>query len=233
MGPVGGYRLLIFDWDGTLMDSIAAIVGCMQQAAADLGRDRLSEETIRGAVGLGLAEMLARMGIELSAEESERLIERYRHHWFATFRERPRLFARARETVETLRSRGHLLAIATGKGRRGLDRDLAATGLDVLFDASRTADEARSKPDPMMLHALLDELGVAAGEALMIGDAAFDLEMASRAGMDAVGVLSGTHGREALMSCSPLDCLRDVTALPDWLLQRAERAPSPAGLRAL
>jgi phosphoglycolate phosphatase len=208
---------LVFDWDGTLMDSVAAIVACMQQAAADLDLPPLAEERIRRTLGLGLKDCMVALGLADEEALWERLAERYRHHWFAGYRERPLLFPGAEQALLRLAAEGYLLAVATGKSRRGLDRDLESTGLAALFHATRTADEARSKPHPQMLLDLMGELGAPPGATLMVGDTTFDLEMAAAAGAAAVAVESGGHAREELLRLAPLACLATVVELPPWL----------------
>lgn len=212
-----GFRLLVFDWDGTLMDSVASIVGCMQQAALDAGVPPVPEEVIRRTIGLGLRDTQEAMGFGEDPDLWGRLVERYRHHWFGSFRDRLLLFPGAEETVRSLHRQGYLLAVATGKSRRGLDRDLAATGLGGLFHATRTVDESFGKPHPGMLLGLLDELGARGQETLMIGDTTFDLQMATNAGTGAVAVCSGSHPREELLRHRPLACLGSVVELEDWL----------------
>jgi len=215
------FRLLVFDWDGTLIDSIASIVACTHAALEDLELAGPPDDEIRGTVGLGLRDVLARLWPEGAPPEHERLMERYRHHWLTTYGRRGELFAGVDDTLAALEERGYLLAVATGKGRTGLERDLRATGLDGRFLASRTVDEAASKPNPQMLLELMDELGAGGKETLMIGDTTFDLDMARNAGAAAVGVLTGPHGADDLLACAPLACLASVAELPAWLDGRA------------
>ncbi len=211
------FRLLVFDWDGTLMDSSATIAACMAASFRALGLEAPPEDDVRSTIGLGLDDTLNRLYPGSSDAERRRLIAAYRTHWFGTYRDRPSLFPRVPETLEALAERDYFLAVATGKGRLGLDRDLEATDLGRRFLATRTADEAPSKPHPQMLLDVMDELGAAGGETLMIGDTTFDLEMARSAGAAAVGVLSGSHRRSQLLECGALDCLESVELLPGWL----------------
>jgi len=210
-------HLLVFDWDGTLMDSVGAIVACMHHAVADLALPPIPEDVIRRTIGLGLEDTMAALGVEDTEDLGKRLVERYRYHWFDTYRERPLPFQGVEETLRSLREKGYLLAVATGKSRRGLDRDLAGTGFGPLFHASRTADETFSKPHPRMLLELLEELGERREETVMVGDTTFDLQMAANAGTGAIAVTSGSHSREDLLELSPLACLDDVTQLLRWL----------------
>ena len=215
------FRLLVFDWDGTLMDSIASIVACTCAALADADCGEPDEAAIRRSVGLGLREC-AEMFLPGAEETRLRLVvERYRHHWLATFKDRPTLFDGAADALRELAAAGHLLAIATGKGRRGLLRELERSGLERLFGATRTADECPSKPHPAMLLELMAELGAAPRETLMIGDTSHDLQMAANAGVAAVGLLTGTHHREELDRCGPLALLPNSAEIPRWLAARS------------
>jgi phosphoglycolate phosphatase len=210
-------RLLVFDWDGTLMDSVGSIVACTQAVVRDLELGEIPEATIRGTIGLGLRETVEALVPGCTDELCLSVLERYRHHWFSTFRDRPVLFAGVEEVLRNLAEEGWLLAVATGKSRRGLEYVLDQSGLRGLFHSTRTADEAFSKPHPRMLLDILDDLGAAPGEAVMIGDTTFDLEMARNAGMAAIGVCTGSHCREELQRLAPLACLETVVELPAWL----------------
>jgi len=214
------FRLLIFDWDGTLMDSIGTIVACTQAAVRELGLREISDDTIRGTVGLGLRETVEVLSPGSDEQLCGRILEGYRRHWFSTYRDMPLLFDGVRDMLRQLSEEGYLLAVATGKGRRGLDYALEQTGLQEIFHATRTADETFSKPHPQMLLDILDQLGVTAGEAVMVGDTTYDLEMARSARMDSVGVCSGGHGREELERLGPLACLDQVIELSPWLARR-------------
>lgn len=211
------FQLLVFDWDGTLMDSAATIAACMAESFRDLGLDPPPDEAIRSTIGLGLDDTLERLAPGSSDDDRRRLVAAYRKHWFATYRDRPSFFPRVPETLAALAEKDYWLAVATGKGRKGLDRDLEVAGLTRHFLATRTADDARSKPHPQMLLDIMDELGVGREKTLMIGDTTFDLAMARAAGVAAVGVLTGAHRRPELMNCDPLDCLENVAELPGWL----------------
>jgi phosphoglycolate phosphatase len=212
------YRLIVFDWDGTLMDSIATIVACATEAASDVGhRDEGTSARSRQAIGLGLDDTARHILPGSSEEVRAAWVERYRHHWFATYREKPICFDGVGSLLEELEKAGYWLAVATGKSRKGLDRDLEVTGHGKFFLSTRTVNEAASKPDPQMLLDILDELGVGRSEALMVGDTTYDLEMAKNAGVAAVAVLTGSHDRETLLACRPVACLEAATELPGWL----------------
>jgi phosphoglycolate phosphatase len=228
-GDRSAYRLLVFDWDGTLMDSVGTIVACTQATIAELGLPLPAEEVIRGTIGLGLRETVERLQPGCDETLFQSVVAGYRAHWHGTYRERPLLFPEVHELLAALAGDGYLLAVATGKSRRGLEHALAQSGLAARFHATRTADEAPSKPHPQMLWDLLDELGARPGEALMVGDTTHDLEMARSAGVAAVGVASGTQPREELERMSPLACFARVGELAAWLGAR----PANAGRKAL
>ena len=225
------FCLLVFDWDGTLMDSVESIVECTAATAAELaasgGWRALDKEQIRATVGLGLPETLAALHPGCDDRGYQQFLEVYRRHWVGTFRDRPVLFAGVDETLRGLASCGYLLAVATGKSRRGLRYALDQCGFADLFHATRTADESISKPHPQMLLELCSELGVAPREALMIGDTTFDLDMARNAGAAALAVLSGSHSRAELLASGPLGCLASVRDLPDWLAQAGRPEGGP------
>lgn len=212
----GRIRLIIFDWDGTLMDSETQIVDAIQASIADLDCEPRSVAACRNIIGLGLKEAVEALYPGTDAEFREAFVDRYRHHWFAG-RQPSSLFPEAHATLKRLKEAGYLLAVATGKGRAGLNRALAETGLGPLFDATRCADETRSKPHPQMLLELLGELACAAGQAVMVGDTEFDMEMAGKAGTGAIAVSYGVHEPERLLRYRPLACLNAIGELQDWL----------------
>ncbi|MEJ2173608.1 MAG: HAD-IA family hydrolase [bacterium] len=214
------YRLIVFDWDGTLIDSASTIVACIQAASRDLGLAVPSAEQASHVIGLGLQDALRLAVPDLPAEQTMAFVGRYRAHFLAREAEM-RLFSGIEALLEALLARGHRLAIATGKSRRGLERALAASGLREHFVASRCADETRPKPDPAMLEELMTELGVEPRAALMVGDTSHDLEMARDARVDAVAVTYGAHPEAALRALGPLTCVGSVDALHGWLTKNA------------
>lgn len=209
------YRLLVFDWDGTIIDSASTIAECIRLAAGDLGLDVPTPEQASHVIGLGLHDALRYAVPQLRPEQMPQFVARYRHH-FLTREETMGLFDGMRELVEAL-SQVRTLAIATGKSRRGLDRALDATGLKPYFQSSRCADETNPKPHPAMLLELLREFDVDAKAALMIGDTSHDLEMARAAGVDALAVTYGAHPENNLRACSPAGCVATVPELRTWL----------------
>jgi phosphoglycolate phosphatase len=220
-----GFDLLVFDWDGTLMDSQAQIVACMQAAAEDLDCDVPEHDAVRDIIGLGLPEAVTVLFPALDAGARRAMAERYRLHFLASERAPSELFPGAAETLLALGAQGYLLAVATGKGRRGLDKALGSTGLGKVFHASRCADETFSKPHPEMLHQLMRELGVEPSATLMIGDTEYDLQMARNAGVSALAVGYGVHEPNRLARHGPLACLGEIQELLPWLDRvGAERA---------
>jgi len=214
------YGLIVFDWDGTLIDSAGAIAECIREAARDLGLEVPDRERARHVIGLGLQESLQFAVPDLPSHRTREFVEAYRRHFLAN-EHSMQLFPGIYALLEALRSRGHRLAVATGKSRRGLDRALEASGLHAHFVATRCADETTPKPDPAMLHQLMDELGAAPAEALMIGDTTHDLQMASAARVDAVAVCYGAHAEASLRALRPRACLSTVPELEAWLRQHA------------
>lgn len=214
------FDLIVFDWDGTLMDSTATIASSIQRACADLGLSVPSKERASHVIGLGLADALAYAVPDMPANLKPQMIERYRYHYLSRDADLV-LFPEVREILTALKDRGHFLAVATGKSRVGLDRALDACGLRPLFDATRCADECRSKPDPQMLWELGDALGVPTDRMLMIGDTTHDLQMAANAGAHALAVSYGAHLYEALDGQGALAVLDSTAGLQRWLAEHA------------
>jgi phosphoglycolate phosphatase len=213
-------KLIVFDWDGTLMDSEARIVACIHAAFADLGLPLPSAEAARDIIGLGLDEALSVLLPETGRAGRRVLIDRYRHHFLVANDTPSQLFPGVTETLDWLRGQGYLLGVATGKSRRGLDQVLVSTGLAGYFDATRCADETFSKPHPAMLLQIMDELGVSGPETLMVGDTEYDMQMARSAGAHALAVCYGVHSAERLMAQDPLGCLAELVDMRAWLEQR-------------
>lgn len=214
------FELLVFDWDGTLMDSAAAISESLQAACTELGLPVPSREQARYVIGLGLTDALAYVLPGLPEADYPRVLERFRVH-FLRRDAGTTLFPGAAEMIRELRDTGFMLAVATGKSRRGLDRALQETGLQGCFDATRCADEGFSKPHPGMLEAVMDALATPPAATVMIGDTTHDLEMAKAAGVAAVAVTYGAHERAALTACRPLAMADELQDLRQWLLEQA------------
>lgn len=214
------FELIVFDWDGTLLDSAAAIVSSIQAACRDLGLPEPSPSRARHVIGLGLGDALRHAVPALPKRDYPRMVERYRHHYLSRDHELT-LFPGVFEMIESLAARGQLLAVATGKSRVGLNRALAHSGLGPFFHATRCADECFSKPHPAMLEQLMDELGVSPERTLMVGDTTHDLQMAKNAGVAGLAVSFGAHPREALEAEQPLACLSTPQDLAAWLRDHA------------
>ena len=212
--------MIVFDWDGTLMDSTTVIATSIQSACRDLGLPVPSDEAARHVIGMGLVQALQHAVPDAPETMYEPLAERYRHYFLAQDESIP-LYAGAAETIVELHEAGHVLAVATGKSRKGLERALDSSGLRRYFQATRTADQTFSKPHPAMLLELMDELGVDAGRVLMIGDTTHDLQMAINAGVDAVGLTHGAHPEDQLRALQPLALLDDFHELRAWLKANA------------
>lgn len=211
------FELIVFDWDGTLMDSEARIVSCIQAAFSELGLAPPPAEAARDIIGLGLDESMQSLMPSADAATRAELVLGYRRHFLVTSQTPSVLFPGAVETLDWLAARGHRLAVATGKSRIGLDKSLAETGLGQVFHATRCADETFSKPNPQMLFELMDELGASPAETLMIGDTEYDMQMASNAGVERLAVCYGVHAADRLLAHAPLACLDSLHAIPAWL----------------
>ena len=211
-------RVVVFDWDGTLVDSTGAIAGAIRAAAADLGLAVPTPRLASHVIGLGLSDALRQAVPDLPVDRTKAFIERYREHFFAR---NPHLrpFDGITDLLDTLGQRDAWLAVATGKSRAGLDRSLERLGWRGRFITTRTADEGAPKPDPWMLLDICAELGVAASEALMVGDTTHDLGMAESAGARAIAVSYGAHPRDALASFPSLAIADSVEALSEALLR--------------
>ena len=214
------FDLIAFDWDGTLSDSTAVIVKCIQAAVADVGGTPPSNEAASYVIGMALMPALARAAPDVSPEKYPELGNRYRHH-FIKHQDDISLFAGVLPMLAALRERGHLLAVATGKSRRGLDEALHSVDLRGVFDGSRTADQTAGKPHPLMLQELMAEFDVAPERLLMIGDTTHDLQMAVNARCASVGVSYGAHEPDAFHALQPLAVVHSVRELHDWLLHNA------------
>ena len=210
------YSLVVFDWDGTLIDSAGTIVECIQQSARDMGLPVPDAERARHVIGLGLHDSLRIAVPDLAVQDYRDFAALYRKHFLAR-EDAMSLFPGVPELIEELRAEGRMLAVATGKSRRGLDRAFAASGLGRHFAASRCADETDPKPHPAMLLELMAELEVGAEGAVMIGDTSHDLEMARSARVDAVAVTYGAHPAASLRALEPRSCVASVEELKHWL----------------
>lgn len=207
---------LIFDWDGTLADSVGHIVRAMQGASEAVGLDVPSAHAVRGIIGLALPEAAA-MLFPRDRHLWVAVVDAYREFYLSGEQAPVALFPGVREALDGWRAQGFRLAVATGKGRNGLARILEQHDMLDYFDATRCADEAVSKPDPTMLYQLLGELRASSSGALMVGDSGFDIQMAHNAGMRALAVSYGAQSRDQLLAFAPLHCIDSFAELPAWL----------------
>jgi phosphoglycolate phosphatase len=214
------YRLLAFDWDGTLADSTSIIASALQSACRDVGEPVPDDVSARYVIGLGLAQALAHVAPGLAQERHAEISARYRHHYLGRDAQIP-LFDGAAALLEDLHAQGYMLAIATGKTRVGLDRSLTAHALRERFHATRCADEGHPKPHPDMLLHLMTTLDVKPYETLMIGDTTHDLQLARAAGADALGVAYGAHEVERLATANPIAIVHSIAELRGWLAAHA------------
>ncbi len=214
------FELIAFDWDGTLFDSTAIIARSIQAAVRDVGGTVPSDRQASHVIGLGLSQALALAAPDVPQSRYRELAERYRHH-YAARQDDISLFEGVLELLSELHKRQHRLAVATGKSRAGLDSALRAVELAGLFAATRTADETAGKPHPLMLHELMDELGVEARRTLMVGDTSHDLLMARNAGCASVAVSYGAHEPREFHAMGASFVAHSVSELQDWLLEHA------------
>ncbi|MBI1196153.1 MAG: HAD-IA family hydrolase [Gammaproteobacteria bacterium] len=215
MSVAKSYRLIVFDWDGTLADSTARIVESLRFSLEAVGVEAPHDEKLKDVIGLGLMEGAEVLMPGAGERQHSRFIETYRGYYLSAQHGPTQLFPGTLEILNTLDGMGYWLAVATGKGRRGLDRSLAETGCGHLFSLTRCVDECPSKPHPQMLIDIMDGLAIAPEETLMVGDSEFDMLMARNAGADALAVSYGAHDRERLLSCGPVAC---IESLPELLI---------------
>ena len=214
------FDLIVFDWDGTVMDSTAVIVSCIQESARDLGLPVPAKSIANYVIGLGLKDALQHAVPELAEADYPKLVERYVAHWRAREHDLI-LFDGMRELLADLKAREFLLGVATGKSRGGLDRALMAGGLTGAFDWTRCADETHSKPHPQMLLDLMERFDVPPERTLMIGDTTHDSQMAHNAKVCAVSVTYGAHPRAELETLQPVAMVESVEELHAWLAAHA------------
>jgi len=216
------YKLLVFDWDGTLMDSVARIVDCLRIASNEvIGEEPRSDHELKDVIGLGLREALMQLHPGSNEQQIIDMSEAYRYQYMEVNATSSVLFDGVEGLLENLEQQGYWLAIATGKGRQGLDQVLEKTGLGPRFHVTRCASETFSKPHPLMLEEILEQLGMNVEDALMIGDTEYDMEMAKNAKMDRLGVSYGVHPTDRLMKHAPIGCIDDIQHLNGFLQKLA------------
>ena len=211
------FDLIVWDWDGTIADSTGMIANALVLAAEQVGLPALAPTDANNIIGLGLKESIFALYGEIEVSQAQALAAQYSANYYAQESEIP-LFDEAKETIIALNRRGIKLAVATGKGRRGLNSALSHSGLSNFFHATRTVDECFSKPNPQMLDELMDTLVVRPERTLMIGDTSYDMQMAQNAGVSYVAVTFGAQSHDKLLSYNPLQIFDQFTQLRDWLL---------------
>ncbi|RDH85244.1 MAG: HAD family hydrolase [endosymbiont of Galathealinum brachiosum] len=212
------YKLLIFDWDGTIMDSVARIVDCLRISSEQvLGEEKRSDHELKDVIGLGLREAIQQLHPTSNEKQISEMSDAYRYQYMEVNKTSSVLFDGAEAILENLEMQGYWLAVATGKGRQGLDQVLEITGLRPRFHTTRCASETFSKPHPLMLEEILQQLGLDVEDALMIGDTEYDMEMAKNANMDRLGVSYGVHPTERLMKHQPIGCIDHINQLQNFL----------------
>ena len=210
------YQLIVFDWDGTLVDSTGHIVHCIKLASKQLALPPVKDNAISHVIGLSLTEAIKTLYPNIDYQTAQSLADKYRKIWLNTPQHIP-LFSHAYQLIKSLHKQQHFLGIATGKSRQGLDKALASTGLELFFHATRCADECRSKPDPQMIEQLIAYFDADPSQTLMIGDTAFDLQMAHAAGADSLAVKHGAHDIKALQACQPKMIVDNLYQAEKWL----------------
>lgn len=214
------FDLIVWDWDGTLADSTGMITNAILKAAEQVGLPALTPQAASNIIGLGLRESIAALYGNIPAEKAQALATQYTANYYAGESEIP-LFSGAADTIKALSKRGYKLAVATGKGRRGLNMALEHCGLGNYFHATRTVDECFSKPHPQMLDELMDYLVTLPGRTLMIGDTSYDLQMAQNAGVSSVGVTYGAQSSDQWEHFNPIQKFENFDTLSEWLLEHA------------
>jgi phosphoglycolate phosphatase len=214
------FDLIVWDWDGTLANSTAMITDAIVKAAAQVGLPALAPEAATNIIGLGLRESIEALYGNIPIEQAQALAKQYTANYYAGESEIP-LFDGAAETIKALSKRGFKLAVATGKGRRGLNLALEHCGLGKYFHATRTVDECFSKPHPQMLDELMDQLVTLPERTLMIGDTGYDLQMAKNAGVKSVAVTYGAHSTEQLEQFETIGQFASFGELSVWLTEYA------------
>lgn len=211
------YRLIIFDWDGTLMDSVTKIVVCMQKASSNANLAIPSKEAIKNIIGLGLSDAIFELHPDVHTRHRALVEEYYRQLYIDQDKTSSPLFPGAKHVLKTLSAKGYELSIATGKSRRGLDRVLSELGLNDLFSASRCADETHPKPHPAMVDEILEDVGCRPSQALVVGDTEYDMAMAKSAKVDRLAVSYGAHHIDRLKPYQPVHAIDEIGEILPWL----------------
>lgn len=211
------YTLLVFDWDGTLIDSKTQIINCMQSTIQTLKLERKADKQISDIIGLGLDEAIIALYPGMKIERVKQIAQEYREHYLNKDKTPSPLFEGVKDVLDSLKASGYSVALATGKSRRGLDKGLVDTNLESYFPITRCADETRSKPHPQMLEEILVDFNTEPANALMIGDSEYDLQLANNTNVDGLAVSYGVHGLMRLLKQDPVGFIDDIQQLPKWL----------------
>lgn len=214
---IKAFELIVFDWDGTLMDSHQRILDCLKAAAIDCDADLLADDVFSNVIGLGLKEATQALYTHFTAQEVNNYADRYRYHYLVKNDTHSPLFKGARNVLQSLKDNGYWLAVATGKGREGLDLVLDESDLRSFFLSTRCASETFSKPHPQMLEEIMHELAIEPEQTLMIGDTEYDMELAQNAGTHSLAVSYGIHTLDRLLKYNPLGHIDQIHELPEWL----------------
>ena len=210
---IDDFDLIVFDWDGTLVDSIDWIVDCIQVVADDLSLDQPSKQACKDIIGLNLSEAMLALFPNLSNDEKKSMVASYRTLYLAKGISSEDLFLDALPVLHELKNLNKTLAVATGKSQTGLDRGLDGTGVRSFFDHFCCGDIMQSKPNPHMLFDIMEKSGVSPNKTLMVGDSTLDLIMAQNACVASIGVSTGAHSREALAQYNPIACIDNLKEL--------------------
>lgn len=211
------FDLIVFDWDGTLIDSIDWIVNCLQKAAFSCKCEVPSEEEAKNVIGLSLKKAMSQLFPEADDHIQQQLVTSYSKCFLSRQFSQNDLFDGVLDMLNHFKDAGYKLAIATGKTRSGLDKALEATGTASLFSLSRCADETASKPNPLMIKEIIQQSRTDNQRTLMIGDSIHDMQMAANADVSSIAVSSGTHSPETLQQYNPLVCLNHITEIRELL----------------
>ena len=211
------FKVIVFDWDGTLVNSTGRIINSMHQAAKEHGLPPQTDAAVQNIIGLGLPEAITALWPNIEQAVLNSMIPSYARYFLSESEVGMEMYAGARALLEQLKADGYWLAVATGKSRKGLDRMMHDLNLGHLFMLTRCADETRSKPHPQMLQELLEAFGVEAQEALMIGDSTYDLDMARAIGVASIGMTHGAHDAKRLQASQPLALCDNIQQLQQWI----------------
>ena len=211
------YKLVIFDWDGTVMDSVARIISCVKTAQHRGQLPPSSDQQIKNIIGLSLDAAMLALYPTLDEQQLKDMVDAYREEYVENDSTPTPIFDQLESVLIALKQRDIKIAVATGKGRGGLERVIEVSGLGHYFCDTVCASDAKSKPDPQMIDILLSRLNIKREDALMIGDSTLDMAMARSAGIDAVGVTYGVHTREELAAHQPVAIVDNAGALLEYV----------------